>query len=139
MLSVASNDADGVLYRVGQPQRYAFQIETSNAVISGLMIVVDDDENITGSMINEFGISALDFRYSKKNQKVRLLNVIKFLNRWYIKRTLKSDIQCFLQLLYDRPCRSAHKYEITHTDEGVSVFNSKRDIKYTFTRLIDGL
>lgn len=118
-----------------QLQRYSFQIETEKAFVSGLLLTNEDDENIVGSMINEFGVSAIDFTYSKKKQKVKLLSVISFLNKWYIKMVLKNDIKFCLHILYDTPYKSKHKYEIVRIGDTVSIINHKRKIKYSFTPL----
>lgn len=116
-------------------QKHTFQIETSNGFVSGILLVSEDDENINGSMINEFGISAIDFSYSKKKQKVKLLSVISFLNKWYIKHVLKNDIKFCLHVLYDVPFKKKHNYEVVHTVDSISIINNKRHLKYTFSPL----
>ena len=116
-----------------QLQRYTFQIETSKAFVSGLLLANEDDEAINGSMINEFGVSAIDFTYSKKKQKVKLLNVVSFLNKWYIKMVLKNDLKFCLHILYNTPFNSKNNYEVVRSGETVSIINHKRNLKYTFT------
>lgn len=116
-------------------QKHTFQIETSNGFVSGILLVSEDDENINGSMINEFGVSAIDFSYSKKKQKVKLLNVISFLNKWYIKHVLKNDIKFCLHVLYDVPFKKKHNYEVVHTVDSITIINNKRHLKYTFSPL----
>lgn len=129
-----TNDADSNM--PSSPlQRHTFQIETSKVFISGILLVSEDDEHINGSMINEFGVSAIDFSYSKKKQKVKLLNVISFLNKWYIKRVLKNDIRFCLHTLYDTPFDKKHSYEVNHTVDSVTIINTKRHLKYTFSPL----
>lgn len=129
-----ANEVDSV--KQSSPlQKHTFQIETSNGFISGILLVSEDDENITGSMINEFGVSAIDFSYSKKKQKVNLLNVVSFLNKWYIKQVLKNDIKFCLHILYDVPFKKKHNYEVVHTVDSVTIINSKRHLKYSFSPL----
>lgn len=118
-----------------QLQRYSFQIETNKAFISGLLLANEDDEAINGSMINEFGVSAIDFTFSRKKQKIKLLNVVSFLNKWYIKMVLKNDLKFCLHILYDIPFNSKSKYEVIRMCETVSIINHKRNLKYTFTPL----
>lgn len=116
-------------------QKHTFQIETSNGFVSGILLVSEDDENINGSMINEFGVSAIDFSYSKIKQKVKLLSVISFLDKWYIKQVLKNDIKFCLHMLYDVPFKKKHNYEVVHTVDSITILNIKRHLKYTFSPL----
>ncbi len=118
-----------------QLQRYTFQIETDKAFVSGLLLANESDKVINGSMINEFGVSAIDFTYSKKKQKVKLMNVVSFLNKWYIKMVLKNDLKFCLHILYGTPFNKKNKYEIVRKDDTVSIINHKRNLKYTFTPL----
>lgn len=118
-----------------QLQRFSFQIETDKAFVSGLLLANEDDEVIYGSMINEFGVSAIDFTYFKKKQKVKLLNVVSFLNKWYIKMVLKNDLKFCLHILYNTPFDSRNKYDIVRNGDSVSIINNKHKLKYTFTPL----
>lgn len=134
IFSMRANDIDstGVSHQL---QRYSFQIEMNKAFLSGLLLANEDDEIINGSLINEFGVSAIDFTYSKKKQKVNLLNVVSFLNKWYIKKVLKNDLKFCLHILYDTPFNSKNNYEVIHSGDTFSIINHKRNLKYTFTPL----
>lgn len=81
-IGLYANDIDSTDVN-NQLQRYAFQIETDKAFVSGLLLANESEDVINGSMINEFGVSAIDFTYSKRKQKVKLLNVVSFLNKWF--------------------------------------------------------
>ena len=116
-------------------RKMAFRIEMQKGYVSGIMICAETEDNINGSMVNEFGISAIDFSYSKKKEKVKLINVGSFLNKWYIKQMLKNDINFALHILYAMPYKKKHHYEVTHDGENVTIFNTKRKIKYTFSPL----
>lgn len=115
--------------------RYSFQIETSNSHISGILLLNETDDCIKGSMINEFGISAISFSYSKKKEKIKLLSVVNFLNKWYIKRVLREDLKYCLHVLLDTPYCRKHGYEVVSSDGAVSVINKKRHLKYSFSPL----
>ena len=116
--------------------RYSFRIETPKAYVSGIMLASRTDGGINGSMINEFGISAIDFSYSRKKDKLRLINVVSFLNKWYIKRILRNDIKFCLRILYDIPCASGHNYYyVRNHGDTVTIRNNKHDISYTFSPL----
>ena len=84
-------------------------------------------------MINEFGITALSFIYDKHSQKIKLENVIGFMNKWYIKRVLKGDIKYCLHILYDVPAKENKNYIVSKADNGISIINSKRKITYSFS------
>lgn len=129
---VKANEPDSVTDNK-QLERYTFLIETGKAYVSGLMLVNENEDFINGSMINEFGVSAIDFTYSRKKRKVKLVNVAGFLNKWYIKMVMKEDIRFCLHTIYDIPYDKKNNYEVTRTGDTVSVFNCKRNIKYSFT------
>ena len=59
-------------------------IDTGKATISGILVTRETEKVIMGSIINEFGISALDFCYDKRKEKMKLTHVVSFLNKWYI-------------------------------------------------------
>lgn len=118
-----------------ETRKMAFRIEMQKGYVSGIMICAETEDNINGSMVNEFGISAIDFTYSKEKKKVKLINVGSFLNKWYIKQVLKNDINFALHILYGMPYKKKHHYEVTHDGENVTIFNTKRKIKYTFSPL----
>jgi len=131
---VRADEMDSV-NKQNQLYRYAFQIETPNGFVSGIMLVNENDENITGSMINEFGVSAIDFSYSRDKQKVKLLSVVSFLNKWYIKQVLKNDIKFCLHVLFGIPFKKKHSYEIIRNLDCVEIINTKRHLKYSFSPL----
>ena len=101
--------------------RYNAYIEMPKAYISGLCIMAYQDGKIDGSLFNEFGISALDFSYFPEKGKVKLHHVINFLNKWYIKMTLKKDLKKLMRVLQD----GKNEY-----------VNEKRHVKYIFTPLV---
>lgn len=132
---ISANDSDSIEV-CHQLQRYSFQIEMNKAFISGVLLANEDDGIINGSMINEFGVSAIDFTYSKKKQKVKILNVVSFLNRWFIKMVLKKDLKFCIHILYGTPHTPNNYYEVVSSGDKVSIINHKRSLKYTFTPLI---
>ncbi len=81
---------------VGCVMRYNALIELKQGYVSGVCLIVNEGEVLKASLFNEFGISALDFSYNPRRNKVKLLNVMSFLDKWYIKRVLKKDIVALL-------------------------------------------
>lgn len=135
IFAAKANEVDLQEY-VSQFERYAFQIERTNSVVLGILITSEDNDEIRGSMINEFGVSALNLIYKKKNEKIKILNVISFLNKWYIKRVLKNDLKYCLHILYGIPLKEKSNYEVVKSLEQTSIINNKWHLKYTFTPLI---
>ncbi len=76
----------------GSKVKYSATIEMRKGYMSGICILLNDGKEIKGCLFNEFGISALDFIYNPEKKKVKLLSVIKMLNKWYIKKVLKKDL-----------------------------------------------
>ena len=52
-----------------------------------------------GVLFNEFGITALEFTYQPQTKKVELIEVIAMLDKWYIRRVLKNDLQHVMENL----------------------------------------
>lgn len=76
----------------GSKVKYNATIEMSKGYVSGVCIMANDGSVIKGSLFNEFGISTIDFTYQPDKKKVKLLSVIKILNKWYIKKVLRKDL-----------------------------------------------
>ncbi len=99
----------------GTKVRYNATIEMAKGYVSGVCIMVNDEGIIKGSLFNEFGISAIDFTYDPDTKKVKLLSVIKMLNKWYIKKVLKKDlVQVMENLSKGIPSYQDKKYKIDY-------------------------
>ncbi len=83
----------------GESIRYDAYIEMPQAYISGICILLYDEHVIKGSLINEFGITAIDFIYYPKKEKVKLCSVFGAMDKWYIHRVLRKDLAQLLQCL----------------------------------------
>ncbi len=83
----------------GQKVKYNATIEMQKGYLSGICILANDGTSVNGCLFNEFGISALDFTYQPERGKVKILSVIKMLDKWYIKRVLKRDLAQLMQNL----------------------------------------
>lgn len=121
---------------VSDTQRYAFQIETPKAFLSGILITKVQHDCIIGSLVNEFGVSAIDFSYNKEKDKLKLINVVSFLNKWYIKKVLNSDLKFCIHQIYHIPWKKKHHYIVEMADDTITILNSKRKLKYVFSPLI---
>lgn len=102
--------------------KYATTIEMSKGYLSGISVVVRETDVYRGVIFNEFGITALEFTYHPSAKKVKLVQVIKMLDKWYIRRVLKKDLQCVVENLL----------------KGISTYeDEKYHIKYVFSLMHD--
>ncbi len=137
LLSFIGVNAQNGMSEVETPltERCMFDIAMEKGHLSGIFITKDMDDAILGTMVNEFGITAISFIYDKHSHKIKLENVIGFLNKWYIKRVLKQDIRYCLHILYDVPAKDDKNYIVSMSDGNVTVTNSKRKITYSFSHI----
>ncbi|MDR2414632.1 MAG: hypothetical protein LBD64_06570 [Odoribacteraceae bacterium] len=105
--------------------RYQVTIQVRQALITGIMIVKHARDEWRGSLINEFGVKAFDFIVN--GERCRVLNAISFLDRWYIRRVIASDIT----LLCGGRARKG-KYLESLPGGGFLLKNEKHHIIYTF-------
>ena len=114
-------EAQGLLPENGGDRvRLSANIEMNGGYISGVCAMLKDDGLIKCSLFNEFGISVLDFIYYTDKDKVKIVGAAAFINKWYIKRTLKKDLRHIIHAM----------------KEGrASYINIKRNIHYEFTPL----
>ncbi len=100
----------------GERARYSVQIDVKKAYISGICGMLFEDGKLKACVVNEFGLSAMDFEYDPQKDKVKIINVIKKLDHWYIKRFLKRDLRILIHNLRQGIYRHENtKYEITYT------------------------
>ena len=96
------------------------QIDVKKAYVSGICGMLFEDGKLKASVVNEFGLSAMDFEYNPQKDKVKIINIIKKLDHWYIKRVLKRDLRILLHNLE----HGIYKHE-----------NAKHEITYIFQPL----
>lgn len=107
-----------------------FTLQINNNEITGICITKRQGDELIGTIVNEFGIKAFDFKYNLKSKKGKLLNVIAFMNKWYIKRIVKADLK---YLFFYPEMKKQKKRKVTVGDNFLLLENLKYNIKYTFT------
>ena len=87
-----------------------------------------------GVLFNEFGITALEFTYQPQTKKVELIEVIAMLDKWYIRRVLKNDLQHVMEnLMKGNPTYKDEKYHISYkfsvmsNDKNASIEEGEND------------
>ncbi len=103
-----------------QVRRWNVEISFKQAAITGLCIIDTVEQQPRGTIVNEFGLKMTDFVCSPTG-KLKLHNLMPMLNKWYIRRTLRHDLQQIVKLLATRD-------ELTYE-------NQKRHITYRFKPL----
>ena len=122
--SALSLKAESLLPSPGATARYDSYIELPRGYLSGVCIMRCDGDTLRASLFNEFGISALDFIYDRRRDRVRLLSVMQMMDRWYIRRTLRADLRRLLRAMKD----------------GLGEYrNERRHILYRITPMADTL
>jgi len=97
--------------------------------MTGIFVVKYTDGEWRGSMINEFGIKAFDVNL--RNHKFRLQNVAPFLDKWYIRRTIKSDMTYLFTGISSR--KTVKSKDLIHISEDAYILrNTKHGIVYEF-------
>nr|WP_314698165.1 hypothetical protein [uncultured Prevotella sp.] len=119
---------------IGCKTKYATTIELSKGYLSGITIMVREADVYHGVLFNEFGITALEFTYQPQIKKVELIEVIAMLDKWYIRRVLKNDLQHVMEnLMKGNPTYKNEKYHISYkflvmsNDENVSIKEGEND------------
>ena len=116
-------------------QRYAVTIDMGRASLTGVMVMHRDADEVRGSMVNEFGVSAIDFIYDGARDRVRLCHVVPFMDKWYIRRVLRRDLRFCLYVLYDKVYGRRHVYTVKQDGDTVSITNPRYGITYAFAPL----
>ena len=108
----------------GRMDRYKVQIDIQDAYLSGVCMIKDVEGLLTVAVVNEFGVSAVTFRYNKTKDKVKILSLAAAMKRPGVKALLKNDLRNIMReyCLSEVGLKSVYIYE-----------NPKYRMKYNFT------
>lgn len=108
-------------------------IRIKNTVFTGICLLKKDNEGWRGAVMNEFGAKAFDFTVT--SQGCKLLHIIPQLDKWYIRRTMASDL--YFLFAVDDPASSFRKKTVyrLQPDQTPAVFCGR---KKTLVRRADG-
>ena len=101
--------------------RYTVNIEIGNAYVSGICIMHEQEDAVTVSIMNEFGISALSYRYDRHRDRIKIISMVRQLRKPGMKRVLKSDLKVIMKSI--------------RTSESLTHENRRYSIKYHFAPL----
>ena len=115
---------------------YNLTMQVRGHEITGICLMNKSaDNSIMGTVINEFGMKAFDFIYD--NGKIQLLNIVAFLDKWYIRKVLKKDLAFILSQIDKGVDFEKKPRKILFKPNGeVEVINSRYKIYYSFTPMI---
>lgn len=103
-----------------------------NEITSLIIIRTEEDGSIIGTVANEFGVKSFDFTYRKGKAKV--LNVIGPLNKWYIRRVLRGDMQLLLSNYLTKTNATKKKRTLSFLpDNSIRLENQRFNITYTLS------
>jgi hypothetical protein len=127
--SMTASAGNNQLFDKEKVSRYQVLIKVKQSEITGIMILKYTGNEWRGSLVNEFGVKAFDFILSER--KSRLQNTIPFLDKWYIRRTIASDLS-FLFWDASQGKKVKGKSWERRTDGMFVLRNEKRHIEYLF-------
>jgi len=111
--------------------RWNFTLERGTLSLTGICLVRQTDEGLVGSVVNEFGIRAFDFTCC--GDKVRVMNVLPQMNKWYIRRLLRADLRL---LAADKAVEPGKRRQLSsYLPDSLLLNNLKYHINYRFERI----
>lgn len=122
LLATAFDSSAQTVGDIEQSRRYSVQIDFERAGISGVCIMREQEEDVLGAIVNEFGVLALNFSYDSRRGKAKIIDLIPQLNKWYIRQVLRNDLRRMVPALMAQPSTENYEY-----------INQRRKIKYLFT------
>ena len=126
--AVRGKGKDAFMLDEGVRKDYALTIESPDMSFTGICVMRQMSDTVAGTVVNEFGLKAFDFIYLMSKRKIKLKNVVKFLDRWYIKSTLKGDLKYLLG-----GSKPSHRGLDIGADSTVRLANRRRGLTYIFT------
>ena len=120
---------------------YNLFMEIRGREVTGICIInIQPDSTIVGTVVNEFGVKAFDFTYD--GSKAKVFNVIRPLDKWYIRKVLRNDFRFILSNMRFRITNPQQrdvvekKRKLTVSPNGdMIVENTRFKIRYTFEKL----
>ena len=108
--------AQSLLPREGDRVRYDIQIDFKKAYVSGLCTMVGDEGAVKASIVNEFGVSAIDFIYRPARDKVKIVSLFGPLDKWYIRLLLRKNLKELMHRMQQGQTTYAdQKHHVTYT------------------------
>ena len=102
--------------------------------VDGVLIVRRDSiEGFRAALMNEFGISALTFRLTADRSRVVLVDVVSFLDKWYIRKVLTADLQYLFAARETDLKHERDKRVVSREADSIVMNNRKLGLCYKLT------
>ena len=98
--------------------------------MTGICITRQTEQGLVGTVINEFGLHFFDF--TCQNNRVKVSNVFPAMNKWYIRRVLRSDLRL---LAANKPLTARRRYTKVYLPDSLSLQDKKFGITYRFEQM----
>ena len=105
-------------------------ISARGAELTGICIIRTDEGGSKGTIMNEFGVNALDFTLSADRKKVRLQHVVAMMDKWYVKRVVRKDLQYLFSATMS-PQTKGRRTVVRTAAGSVTLENEKYKLKYS--------
>lgn len=115
--------------------RTAVRIERGRMSVTGLCLMKRTGDSICGTVVNEFGIKAFDFVVVEGKKRATLQNVVAFLDKWYIRKTLAADFGFLFSADLTDGKAETRRRALSSDGQTTVLRNKRRNITYTFTHL----
>lgn len=116
-------------------QDFRMAIEARGAAVTGLCVLkTDSTAGTRGTVTGGFGMHVLDFTLSADRRRVKLLHVLPMMNRWYVRRVVRRDLQFLLGATAGDTVRGGRQVTV-EPDSTVVLTNRKYKLKYSLTRV----
>lgn len=112
--------------------RFMFALDTSRGYLSGVMVMAMEPDAIKGTVVNEFGFTAVDFVYNRHNSKVKLKRVVSFLDNWKVRYMLRRDLAAAVTQLLSPGIDSGKRYDVEWRGDTLMMTNRRYGLKYSF-------
>lgn len=108
-----------------------FTLERGTMTITGICMARQTEQGLVGAVVNEFGIHFFDFTCQDK--RVKVSNVFPAMNKWYIRRVLRSDLKL---LAANKQLSSGRRRQLlVNQPDSITLINNRHRITYRFERL----
>lgn len=112
---------------------YKLCIKTNDQEFTSIFLLDKTNDSSIGTIINEFGFKIFDLKY--KDGKLKISNVIRPLDKWYVRRALRKDFQFILSRISQITPNSVIKKKrriMKRYDGIIEIKNLHLNITYTF-------
>ncbi len=109
----------------GEKKSYSITVKYKAMELQGILVVKQVEQSLRCTLVNQFGIKAFDFEYNIDKKRGKVSNAISFLDKWYIRRTIKRDLKKIFKNMDSLPVR----------DSAVDLSNLRLTIDYTIKPL----